>query len=87
MSSQVVESQVRELDGFDDIGKGFGNTVVVWIKPTGEIWSSGEYRREISEAFEVDLWKVWLHCAIKIGEEITLVFKVEDTILIDEEKV
>jgi hypothetical protein len=87
MSSQVVESQVKELDGFDGIEKGFGNTVVVRIEPTDEIWSSAEYRKKISEAFEVELWKVWLHYVINIYGEITLAFKVKDTILIGEEKV
>jgi hypothetical protein len=86
MSSQAVKPQVKQLDGFNGIGKGYmENTLVVWIKPRGKIWSSTDYERKISEAFEVEYWKVWLQYVNKIGREITLAFKVENTTFIGEE--
>jgi hypothetical protein len=74
----------KHVDGWVKIEKGWSeNTVVVHIKPRGKVWTSTRYEDMVEDAFEVETWKVRTIGVVKIGRELTLLIKVEDTRLVE----
>jgi hypothetical protein len=79
-----LSQEVRYISGLIDIRRyAFGDAVVVYVKPRGRRWYSGEISDEIASAFDVQRWKVDIIGASKDVEGIVLVFKVEGVRLVE----